>query len=128
MAAGGCAVILGTLPGVFFGAILRVRVLSDPDAFEVFVGLVVLLCASGSGAYTRWHVPGKAPYRGCSPHREEHGANLGRLLEPGREYGYGGKTYAFSTLAVFALSLGVGVVGGTYSTSGAARSSRRRSS
>jgi hypothetical protein len=45
VAAGGCAVILGTLPGVFFGAILRVRVLSDPDAFEVFVGLVVLLCA-----------------------------------------------------------------------------------
>jgi hypothetical protein len=64
VAAGGCAVILGTLPGVFFGAILRVRVLSDPDAFEVFVGLVGLLCASGSGSYTRWHVPGKAPHRG----------------------------------------------------------------
>jgi|SRR5215218_492529 len=35
-------VILGTLPDVFVGAILRVTLLSDPDAFEVFVGLVLL--------------------------------------------------------------------------------------
>jgi hypothetical protein len=55
VAAGGCAVILGMLPGVLFGAILRVRVLSDPDAFEVFVGLVVLLCTSGSGSYSDSH-------------------------------------------------------------------------
>jgi uncharacterized membrane protein YfcA len=35
-------VILGTLPGAFVGALLRVTVLSDSDAFEVFVGLVLL--------------------------------------------------------------------------------------
>jgi uncharacterized membrane protein YfcA len=35
-------VILGTLPDVFVGAILGVTLLSDPDAFEVFVGLVLL--------------------------------------------------------------------------------------
>jgi uncharacterized membrane protein YfcA len=36
------AVILGTLPGVFVGPLLRVTLLSDPDVFEVFVGLVLL--------------------------------------------------------------------------------------
>src|SRR5215210_7061267 len=36
------AVILGTLPGVFVGAALRVTVLANPDVFEVFVGLVLL--------------------------------------------------------------------------------------
>jgi uncharacterized membrane protein YfcA len=35
-------VVLGTLPGAFVGAYLRVIVLSDPGAFEVFVGLVLL--------------------------------------------------------------------------------------
>src|SRR5919202_759304 len=35
-------VILGTLPGVFVGAVLRVTYLSDPGAFKVFVGVVLL--------------------------------------------------------------------------------------
>src|SRR5919202_4550230 len=35
-------VILGTLPGVFVGAVLRVTYLSDPSTFRVFVGFVLL--------------------------------------------------------------------------------------
>src|SRR5215210_553260 len=35
-------VVLGTLPGVFIGAVLRVRYLADPRAFKVFVGFVLL--------------------------------------------------------------------------------------
>src|SRR3712207_5295759 len=35
-------VVLGTLPGVALGAVLRVTYLSDPGSFEVFVGLVLL--------------------------------------------------------------------------------------
>lgn len=35
-------VTFGTLPGVFVGAILRVRFLSDPAVFKTFVGLVLL--------------------------------------------------------------------------------------
>src|SRR5918911_3806553 len=34
-------VIVGTLPGVFVGAVLRVTYLSDPGAFKMFVGLVL---------------------------------------------------------------------------------------
>jgi len=35
-------IILGTLPGVFFGYYLRVYYLPDPKTFKVFVGLVLL--------------------------------------------------------------------------------------
>jgi uncharacterized protein len=35
-------VVLGTLPGVFAGALLRVTYLSDPGTFEVFVSFVLL--------------------------------------------------------------------------------------
>src|SRR3954447_15163641 len=35
-------VILGTLPGVFIGAVLRVTLLSNPNAFKVFIGLVLV--------------------------------------------------------------------------------------
>jgi uncharacterized membrane protein YfcA len=108
------AVILGTLPGVFVGAILRVTLLSDPDAFEVFVGLVLLYF----GARLLYEVErpregaGGAPTGGAGTVRITN-ATLLRV-----EYGYGGKTYAFGTPAVLALSLGVGVIGGIYSIGG----------
>ena len=35
-------VIIGTLPGVFIGAILRVSYLKDPDTFKFFAGFVLL--------------------------------------------------------------------------------------
>jgi uncharacterized membrane protein YfcA len=100
-------VILGTLPGAFVGALLRVTVLSDPRAFKVFVGLVLLYFGvrllyevfarrrSSAGGVS---VAGRSSVRiiGASPLRVE--------------YEYGGKSYAFGTPAVFALSLGVGVI------------------
>ena len=112
-------VILGTLPGAFVGALLRVTLLSDPRAFELFVGLVLLyfgvrllygVLASfgwrGSAGEGEAPLPGRSSVRivGTSPLRVE--------------YEYGGKSYAFSAPAVCALSLGVGVIGGIYSIGG----------
>jgi uncharacterized membrane protein YfcA len=106
-------VILGTLPGAFMGALLRVTVLADPRTFEVFVGLVLLYFGVrllyGVAAHRRFgegSVPGGSSVRivAASPFRVE--------------YEYGGKTYAFGTPAIFALSLGVGVIGGIYSIGG----------
>jgi uncharacterized membrane protein YfcA len=108
------AVILGTLPGVFVGAVLRVTVLADPDAFEVFVGLVLLYF----GARLLYGVVRS----GESEARSAAGATAGvRTLDASVrrvEYEYGGKTYTFGTRGVFALSLGVGVIGGIYSIGG----------
>lgn len=35
-------VVIGTIPGVFIGAIIRLELLPDPQAFKVFAGLVLL--------------------------------------------------------------------------------------
>ena len=114
-------VILGTLPGAFVVALLRVTLLSDPRAFEVFVGLVLLYFGvrllygvltsfgwRGSSGEDEAPLPGRSPVRivGSSP------ASL-RV-----EYEYGGKSYSFFRPAVFALSLGVGVIGGIYRIGG----------
>jgi uncharacterized protein len=108
------AVLLGTLPGVFVGALLRVTVLSDPDVFEVFVGLVLLYF----GVRLLYEVfrTGESVAR-TAPR----GTARVRLTDKSPlkvEYEYGGKSYAFGPPAVFALSLVVGVIGGIYSIGG----------
>jgi len=40
------AVIIGTLPGVFIGAILRIQFFPDPKNFKFFAGLVLLYIGS----------------------------------------------------------------------------------
>jgi uncharacterized membrane protein YfcA len=108
-------VILGTLPGVFVGALLRVTVLSDPDTFEVFVGLV-LLYLGGRLLYEvladQWTGEGDAVEAGRSTVRVTEASRL-RI-----EYEYGDKRYAFGTPTLLVLSLAVGVVGGIYSIGG----------
>jgi uncharacterized protein len=110
-------VILGTLPGAFVGALLRVTVLSDPGAFEVFVGLVLLYF----GVRLLYGVLASLARRGSAGQGSVGGHSTVRVLgaSPLRvEYEYGGKSYAFSSPAVFALSVGVGVIGGIYSIGG----------
>jgi uncharacterized membrane protein YfcA len=106
-------VVLGTLPGAFAGALLRVTLLSEPDSFKVFVGLVLLYFGS------------RLLYGLFSGHRSGEGsAPIGtsvRVVQasPVRvEYEYGGKRYTFNRAAVFAMSLVVGVIGGIYSIGG----------
>src|SRR5215213_11202324 len=110
------SVIIGTLPGVFVGALLRVTVLSDPDAFEVFVGLVLLYFGVRllyEVARPRESVAGISSSGNANSAVRVTDSSLRRV-----EYSYGGKTYAFRIPAVFVLSLVVGVIGGIYSIGG----------
>jgi uncharacterized membrane protein YfcA len=112
-------VILGTLPGAFVGAYLRVTVLSDPGAFEVFVGLVLLYF----GIRLLYGVLASFAGQSSGGEGSASGRSSVRVLDASPaslrvEYEYGGKSYAFSSPAVFALSLGVGVIGGIYSIGG----------
>jgi len=107
-------VILGTLPGVFVGAVLRVTVLSDPDAFEVFVGLVLLYF----GARLLYGVVRSGDRAAGTSASAPAGVRTVDASVRQVEYAYEGKSYTFSTRGVFALSLGVGVIGGIYSIGG----------
>jgi uncharacterized membrane protein YfcA len=108
-------VVLGTLPGAFAGALLRVTLLSEPDSFKVFVGLVLLYFGTRLlyGLYSRRRsAEGSAPSGSSVRVVQASPASL-RV-----EYEYGGKHYTFNRAAVFALSLVVGVIGGIYSIGG----------
>jgi uncharacterized protein len=106
-------VILGTLPGVFVGALLRVTLLSDPARFEAFVGLVLLYLG------VRLLYETYAAGREQSPERGDAGTvNITGVSVRRVGYEFRGKPYSFSVPAVFALSLVVGVIGGVYSIGG----------
>jgi len=106
-------VILGTLPGVFVGALLRVTLLSDPARFEAFVGFVLLYL--GVRLLYETYAAGRErnPERGGAGTVNITGVSVRRV-----GYEFRGKVYSFSVPAVFALSLVVGVIGGVYSIGG----------
>ncbi|MBV9455878.1 MAG: sulfite exporter TauE/SafE family protein [Rubrobacter sp.] len=119
-------VILGTLPGVFIGAVLRVTILSNAAAFKVFIGFVLLYF----GIRLLWETVGRrAAKRKCS--EKEAGTNPTARAFPATEkvrttntsprklsYVFQGRTYTVKMPAIFLLCLTVGVIGGIYSIGG----------
>jgi uncharacterized membrane protein YfcA len=110
-------IIIGTLPGVFLGAIIRISFLPDPRSFKVFAGLVLLYIAirllmdiarrkelhqSAAGGRTDFNVT---------------------TLKTGLSkigYEFNGRSYYASTWGLLALSFIVGIIGGTYGIGGGA--------
>ncbi len=107
--------ILGTLPGVFIGAIIRIRYLPNPAAFKFFVGLVLL--------YVGVHL-GLDVIKRRSPHITDNSDSFDvkplafNLKSIG--YEFKGQNYYASFPGIFLLSLIVGVVGGIYGIGGGA--------
>lgn len=130
-------VALGTLPGVFVGALIRINWLPDPRHFTIFAGLV-LLYVGGRMLWDLW-----AKRRGAdSPGRENaaraersfHAARDGKDRKDGlttscrvqawnsREliFSFQEQTFAVSSRGIAMLSLSVGLVGGIYGIGGGA--------
>lgn len=117
-------VVVGTLPGVFIGAVLRVTYFSDPRAFKVFVGFVLLYLGArlvygtfrrsreDAGSPGQEAHPGPAGIPGEGSVRTT-GTSLRKI-----EYEFAGKTFSCNPVAVFVLSLVVGIIGGIYSIGG----------
>ena len=134
-------VIIGTIPGVFVGGMLRVRYFLDPRTFKLFVGLVLLylggrLLYETSGRF----LAGKAEMKALDRKFQEHVEAM-RSVSRSRvgaglpadavvktvswslkriEYTFWGETFSFPTLGVFVLALAVGLVGGIYGIGGGA--------
>jgi len=135
-------VIIGTLPGVFIGVILRIEYLPDPRPFKFFVGCVLLHIGfrmvydlSGRGKKIQEEDNKRLEER-FSRHvkdvQKRKRAKLVAGLPPEAvvktlelrwnriKYEFFGQTFSFNTPGVLALSLIVGIVGGTYGIGGGA--------
>ncbi len=127
-------VIVGTLPGVFIGSLLRVTYLPDPRSFKFFVGLV-LLYIGGRMIEGLLKKPAAGQDKKSSEKRFQELVKAFRAKsEAGGErlpavrvtrfslsrigYEFYGEAFDVSTWGVLALSFIVGIIGGTYGIGG----------
>jgi uncharacterized membrane protein YfcA len=130
-------IIAGTLPGVFFGVIFRIRYLPDPKNFKFFVGCVLFYIAARllydltpkAGALKKKTNALEKRFKERSTQilaKSKTGA-VGHVavrtvrFSPTRyTFEFYGETFSFSPIILFALALTVGIVGGTYGIGGGA--------
>ncbi|TAL25532.1 MAG: sulfite exporter TauE/SafE family protein [Nitrospirae bacterium] len=134
-------VILGTLPGVFIGYFLRINYLPDPRAFKLFVGIVLLYIGFrllyemtskiDAGMIKIKALEDKFRHRASEMMKKESSRLAAGLPKDAVvktisvgikriEYEFWGERFSFSTMGMFALSLVVGIIGGTYGIGGGA--------
>ncbi len=129
-------VIAGTLPGVFIGAIIRVRYLPDPAHFKLFAAIILLYMAIKMVLDV---VCKGDEIKRCEPEEDPSGKMNGEI-EFGMNKGeraitavkiinlnmkritfmFTGRTFEIPVPGVFILSLIVGIVGGIYGIGGGA--------
>ena len=130
-------IILGTLPGIFIGAAIRISYLPDPKNFKVFMGCVLLYMA----LRLFWDLKGmtgkekskteeiEKSFREKSVRMRKDVAAGGvqtpairTLRFSGTEYAYEfyGEKFSFHTMKLSALAFAVGIVGGIYGVGGGA--------
>ncbi len=127
------AVVIGTLPGVFIGAVVRVAWLPDPRDFKLFAALVLFYI--GARMVRDLTRRGKGPDKATAEKRFQelvrgHRNQAGGERLPGvtvtefslRRIGYDfyGESHSVSIWGILALSFVVGIVGGIYGIGGGA--------
>jgi uncharacterized membrane protein YfcA len=136
-----CVIIAGSLPGIFFGALIRIKYLPDPRAFKFFVGWVMLYIGYRLVVdMIREKGPGHEKLKALDDKFKRRAAEVQELkkskfaagLPPGTavktvslslskvEYSFFGETFHFNPLTLFFMALVVGVVGGIYGIGGGA--------
>lgn len=106
-------IALGTLPGVFIGAIIRIKYLTDPAAFKIFAALILLYLGGrmlfGKGL-------DKKRLSGSQPRSLE----VTGFTWRGFSFKFEGEDYRVSGASLVVLSLAVGLAGGIYGVGGGA--------
>lgn len=123
-------IMLGTLPGVAIGAVIRIRLLPDPQTFKIFAGCVLLfigwrLVMSILGRENRPAAADDRNSRAPLHTRLPEGDSGLRVKITERSlrciaFTFRGERHAVRPTALFALSLVVGLAGGTYGIGGGA--------
>ena len=119
---GTLVVALGTLPGVFAGALIRINLLPDPRHFKIFAGLVLLYVALKMLRDVMRRR--KADASGATPRQDgPRGGGACRLLSWNSRlltFCFQEQEYRISCRGIVLLSLIVGLVGGVYGIGGGA--------
>ncbi len=126
-------VVIGTLPGVFIGALIRINLLSDPTIFKIFAGFVLLYIGirilkdvfskknNNNNSETRFQelVKKFSSHQNnekiALPRSSVKKFNLKELV-----YEFYGESYTVPTLSMFIISFIVGIAGGAYGIGGGA--------
>jgi len=112
------AVIIGTLPGVFIGAWIRIVYLPNPDSFKLFVGFVLL--------YIGWRLlldvcrrESENKVKGPSaPAGTSHSVRIIASTLRKVEFEFDSEIFRFSTPTVYGICFLVGIAGGIYGIGG----------
>jgi uncharacterized membrane protein YfcA len=130
-------IIIGTLPGIFIGAVLRIRYLPDPKNFKFFAGCVLLyiglrlvyamirksdLNAQKTDAVEKKFYAAKNK-KTTAPENDATPVSSVRTIKfslTRYSYSFYGEVFAFNTITLFLLAFAVGIVGGTYGIGGGA--------
>ena len=129
-------IILGTLPGLFLGGIIRIVYLPDARSFKLFVGVVLLYIGTrmlfrikekgtdreeaARSAEMRMRQEDQRDAGTMSDNRSRQGIRTVKWSLTCTEYEFSGERFSFHTAGLFLLSLVVGVVGGIYGIGGGA--------
>jgi uncharacterized membrane protein YfcA len=132
-------VVIGTLPGVVAGAVIRIRYLPDPRSFKLFVGFVLLYLGVKIFYELVRRSQKKHPERELVEKKfrdQVRNAKNSAALRPGLsedaviktrsialtkiEYEFWNEIFSFNPVAIFSLALAVGLVGGIYGIGGGA--------
>ena len=124
------AVIIGTLPGVLIGTVIRTRFLLDPTLFKRFIGAVLLyiggklLCTvlikKKQAGVIRSTGSSSSPALRNMRNMRDHRISNGWLNPQTLGYTFRGVTYQASTQQIAFISLIIGLIGGIYGIGGGA--------
>jgi uncharacterized membrane protein YfcA len=112
------AVIIGTLPGVFIGAWVRIKYLPDPKNFKLFVGMVLLYIGFRLFVDVLKNKGKKKVSNATQTAGEQHSVNLLESTMRKVKFDYDGETHQFSPLIVYVICFLVGIIGGVYGIGG----------
>ncbi|RKY96570.1 MAG: sulfite exporter TauE/SafE family protein [Ignavibacteriae bacterium] len=127
------AVIIGTLPGVFIGAIVRIQFLPDPKNFKFFAGLVLIYIGvklvkdlfSAESANRKQIEAEEEFHKSIKEQKNVDDSEILKVTEQKFSlfhvsYEFHGHTFVVNTIGIITLSFVVGIIGGIYGIGGGA--------
>ena len=109
------AVIIGTLPGVFIGAWVRIKYLPNPRNFKLFVGVVLLYIGF---RLLMDVIKNKGRKKTTQTAEDRHSVRLLESTIRKVKFDYDSETYEFSPPIVYTICFLVGIIGGIYGIGG----------